>query len=257
VSGNEIIHFPGASGLQLAARLDCTTSVPRAYALFAHCFTCSKDSLAAFHVSHELAERGIAVFRFDFAGLGESAGDFSATNFSSNVADMVAAADFLRDKFSAPKILIGHSLGGTAVLAAAPRIPEASAVVTISAPFQPDHVRSLLGAARAEIEARGEAEVLLGGRNMRIQRQLLDDLAAYDTHDAISQLKRGLLVFHSPVDTTVDISNATHIFSIARHPKSFVSLDDADHLLRRKADCTFVAAVLSSWVGRYVVDRNP
>jgi fermentation-respiration switch protein FrsA (DUF1100 family) len=257
VSGNELIHFPGAGGLQLAARLDCPTNAPRAYALFAHCFTCSKDSLAAFHVSRELAERGIAVFRFDFAGLGESTGDFATTNFSSNVADLIAAAAFLREKFSPPKILIGHSLGGTAVLAAAPRIPESSAVVTIGAPCQPNHVRSLLGTARAAIEALGEAEVLLGGRQLRIQRQFLDDLAAYDTLEAISQLRKALLVFHSPVDTTVDIANATQIFGAARHPKSFVSLDDADHLLRRKIDCTFVAAVLSSWAARYVVDGTP
>jgi pimeloyl-ACP methyl ester carboxylesterase len=255
VSCNELIRHPGAGGLQLAARLDCPVSVPRAYALFAHCFTCSKDSLAAFHVSREPAAQGIAVLRFDFTGLGDSGGDFAATNFSSNIADLIAAVDFLREKFSAPKILIGHSLGGTAILAAAPRTPEASAVVTIGAPCQPSHVRSLLGTVRAEIEARGTAEVPLAGRTFRIRRQFLDDLAGHDVRESISELRKALLVFHSPVDMTVDIGNATQIFGAASHPKCFVSLDDADHLLTRKADCAFVAAVLSSWASRYIADR--
>jgi pimeloyl-ACP methyl ester carboxylesterase len=255
VSCNDLIRFAGAGGLQLAARLDCPVSVPRAYALFAHCFTCSKDSLAAFRVSRELAAQGIAVLRFDFTGLGDSGGDFAATNFSSNIADLIAAVDFLREKFSAPKILIGHSLGGTAILAAARRTPEASAVVTIGAPCQPSHVRSLLGTVRAEIEARGTAEVPLAGRTFRIRRQFLDDLAGHDVRESISELRKALLVFHSPVDMTVDIANATQIFGAASHPKSFVSLDDADHLLTRKADCAFVAAVLSSWASRYIADR--
>jgi pimeloyl-ACP methyl ester carboxylesterase len=255
VSCNKLIRFPGAGGLQLAAHLDCPASVPRAYALFAHCFTCSKDSLAAFRVSRELAAQGIAVLRFDFTGLGDSSGDFAASNFTSNIADLIAAADFLREKFSAPRILIGHSLGGTAILAAAPRIPEAAAVVTIGAPCQPSHVLSLLGSARVEIEARGEAEVPLAGRNIRIRRQFLDDLAGHDVRESIPELRKALLVFHSPIDMTVDIGNAAQIFGAARHPKSFVSLDGADHLLTRKADSAFVAAVLSSWASRYVADR--
>jgi len=244
--------FPGADGQQLSARLDRPTSTPCVYALFAHCFTCSKDSLAAFHVGRELAAQGVAVLRLDFTGLGSSSGDFAATNFSSNIADLLAAADFLREKFAAPQLLIGHSLGGTAVLAAATGIPEASAVATISAPYQPEHVRRLLAPASAEIEARGEAEVVLAGRKFRIQRQLLDDLARHHVQDSISKLNKALLVFHSPVDLTVDISNAAQIFGSARHPKSFVSLDDADHLLTRASDCAFVAAVLASWVKRYV-----
>jgi pimeloyl-ACP methyl ester carboxylesterase len=255
VSCNELIRFPGTGGLQLAARLDCPVSTPRAYALFAHCFTCSKDSLAAFHVSRDLAAQGIAVLRFDFTGLGNSSGDFAASNFSSNIADLLAAVEFLREKFSAPEILIGHSLGGTAILAAAQRIPEASAVVTIGAPCQPNHVRSLLGTVRAEIEALGEAEVALAGRKFRIRRQFLDDLAGHDVGASISELRKALLVFHSPIDMTVDIGNATQIFGAARHPKSFVSLDDANHLLTRKADCAYVAAVLSSWASRYLADR--
>jgi alpha/beta superfamily hydrolase len=193
VSCNELIRFPGAGGLQLAARLDCPMTTPRAYALFAHCFTCSKDSLEAFHVSRELAAQGIGVLRFDFTGLGSSGGGFAATNFSSNIADLIAAVDFLSKKSSAPKILTGRSLGGTAILAAAPRIPEASAVVTIGAPCQPAHVRSLLGTLRAEIEARGEAEVSLAGRKFRIRQQFLDDLAGHDVRESIAELRKALL----------------------------------------------------------------
>jgi fermentation-respiration switch protein FrsA (DUF1100 family) len=255
VSGGEAIYLPGSGGLRLAARLDRPAHPPRAYAVFAHCFTCSKDSLAASHMGRELAERGIALLRFDFAGLGKSGGDFAATNFTSNVADVIAAAAFLRENFEAPKILIGHSLGGTAILAAASHIQEASAVVTIGAPCQPNHVIRLLGASLPEIEARGEAEVPLAGRMFRIRQQLVDDLSAYDIHASISRLEKPLLVFHSPVDTTVDIVNATQIFAAARHPKSFVSLDNADHLLTRSADSAFVAAVLSSWASRYVIER--
>jgi fermentation-respiration switch protein FrsA (DUF1100 family) len=256
VSGSEIIRFPGAGGLELAARLDRPAGTPRAYALFAHCFTCSKDSLAAYHVCRELGMYGIAALRFDFAGLGDSGGEFGETNFSSNIADVIAAAGFLRANFMAPRILIGHSLGGTALLAAAPHIAEARAVITIGAPCQPSHVRRLMGAAPAEIELRGEAAVSLAGRRFRIRRQLLDDLAQHDTRESISELRKALLVFHSPADTIVDITNATQIFEAAKHPKSFISLDDADHLLTRSADSTFVAAVLSSWASRYVVDGS-
>jgi fermentation-respiration switch protein FrsA (DUF1100 family) len=255
VSDGEHLHFPGAGGVELAARLDRPAGTPRAYAVFAHCFTCSKDGLAASHIGHELAEQGIAVLRFDFTGLGDSGGDFAATNFTSNVADVIAAAAVLREKFAAPRILIGHSLGGTAILAAAARIPEASAVITIGAPCQPSHVNRLLGASRAEIESRGEADVPLAGRTFRIRQQFVDDLAEHDIRQSIARLGKALLVFHSPADATVGIANATQIFDAARHPKSFVSLDDADHLLTRRADGAFVATVLSSWVSRYLIDR--
>jgi len=249
---SDSIHFLGANGEQLAARLDRPPSAPRAYALFAHCFTCSKDSLAAARISQALAAQGIAVLRFDFTGLGGSSGDFANTNFSSNVSDLLAAAEFLRRQYAAPRILIGHSLGGAAVLAAAPRVPEAVAVATIGAPFQPDHVRGLLAPATAKIEAKGEAEVSLGGRPFRIKKQFLDDIASHNTHDAIANLRKALLIFHSPRDTTVDIENAAQIFLAAKHPKSFVSLDDADHLLTRKEDAAYVAAVLSAWASRYL-----
>lgn len=251
---NEAIRFPGADGQQLSARLDRTMGAPRAYALFAHCFTCSKDSLAAARISRALAMQGIAVLRFDFTGLGSSAGDFANSNFSSNVADLMAAANFLREHYAAPKLLIGHSLGGAAVLAAASRVPEAVAIATIAAPFRPDHIRHLLKPATAEIEARGEADVSLGGRTFRIKQQFLDDLASYNTQDTIAQLRKALLVFHSPADTTVDVQNAAQIFLAAKHPKSFVSLDNADHLLTRKADSAYVAAVLAAWASRYIGD---
>jgi len=250
----QMIRFPGANGVELAARLEPAQGKLRAYALFAHCFTCSKDSLAATRISRALAAAGIAVLRFDFTGLGGSSGDFANTNFSSNIADLRAAADFLRAKYAAPKILIGHSLGGAAVLAAAAQIREAVAVATIGAPYQPNHIRGLLQPAAAEIEARGEAEVELAGRKFRIKKQFLDDISAHNTHEAIATLRKALIVFHSPRDSTVDIDNAAQIFLAAKHPKSFVSLDDADHLLAKKADAAYVATVLAAWASRYLGD---
>ena len=247
-----LIHFPGAFGTALAARLDLPPTAPIAYALFAHCFTCSKDSLAAARISAALVEHGFGVLHFDFTGLGGSAGDFANTNFSSNVADLVAAAAWLREHHQAPRVLIGHSLGGAAVLAAAGQIAEAAAVATIGAPFDPGHVQHLLGSAAAEIAATGEAEVTLVGRKFRIRKQFLDDLAANGNGERIGHLRKALLVFHSPRDTTVDIENAARIYAAARHPKSFVSLDTADHLLTGKADAAYVAAVLAAWAGRYV-----
>ena len=245
------LHFSGADGASLSARLDRPSNTPRAYALFAHCFACSKDALAAVHIGRELAARGIAVLRFDFTGLGNSGGDFADTNFSINIGDLIGAANYLRESFAAPQLLIGHSLGGTAVLAAAAGIPEASTVATIGAPYQPEHLRRLLAPASAEIEARGEAEVFLAGRKFRIKKQLLEDLAGHHTRESIANLGKALLIFHSPADSTVHISNAAQIFGAAKHPKSFVSLDDADHLLTRASDCAFVAVVLATWVNRY------
>lgn len=247
-----MIRFPGALGATLAARLDLPATPSAAYALFAHCFTCSKDTLAASRISAALIERGIAVLRFDFTGLGGSEGDFANTNFSSNVADLLAAAAWLREHHQAPKILIGHSLGGAAVLAAAREIPEAVAVATIGAPFEPGHVRHLLAPAVTEIEAAGEAEVDLAGRRFRIKKQFLEDIANRGSREAIGNLRKALLVLHSPRDTTVNMDNAAQIFMAAKHPKSFVSLDDADHLLTRKEDAIYVAAVLAAWASRYI-----
>ena len=247
-----MIHFPGADGAMLAARLDLPAQAPRAYALFAHCFTCSKESLAATRISAALTQHGIGVLRFDFTGLGGSAGDFSNTNFSSNVADLIAAANWLTAHHGAPKILIGHSLGGAAVLAAAGKIAGAVAVATIGAPYGPAHVARLLGAATAEIESAGEAEVLLAGRAFRIKKQFLEDISSQNTTAHIAALGKALLIMHSPRDTTVSIDNAAQIFMAAKHPKSFVSLDTADHLLTGREDAIYVAAVLAAWAGRYL-----
>jgi putative redox protein len=247
-----LIHFPGAFGTPLAARLDLPAQAPLAYALFAHCFTCSKDSLAATRISAALTERGFGVLRFDFTGLGGSEGDFANTNFSSNVADLVAAVNWLRAQHQAPAILVGHSLGGAAVLAAAHEIPEAAAVATIGAPFDPGHLQHLFGDAATAIMADGEAEVTLAGRKFNIRKQFLDDLLNHSNHERIGALRKALLVLHSPRDTTVNIDNAARIFTAAKHPKSFVSLDTADHLLTGKADAVYVAGVLAAWASRYI-----
>jgi len=246
------VELVGARGDRLAARLDVPTGPRRATALFAHCFTCSKDVHAASRVSRGLAERGIAVLRFDFTGLGHSDGEFASTNFSSNVEDLVCAADWLRDHVAAPALLVGHSLGGAAVLAAAARIPEARAVATIAAPADPSHVERLLGDRVAAIEAQGEVEVELAGRRFRVRRQFLDDVRqqALDTH--VRELRRALLILHSPTDQIVGIENAGALFAAARHPKSFLSLDGADHLLERREDAAYVAETIAAWASRYL-----
>jgi fermentation-respiration switch protein FrsA (DUF1100 family) len=248
----ERASFPGSTGEMLAARLDAPGGPPRAYALFAHCFTCGKDVFAASRIAQSLVEHGIAVLRFDFTGLGSSEGEFANTHFSSNVADLAAAADYLRRSHQAPAILIGHSLGGAAVLAAAEAIPEAKAVVTIGAPSDPGHVAGLFRASVPEIEARGEAEVQLAGRTFTIKREFLVDAAEQNLRHKIAALGRALLILHSPADTTVDIGNATGIFVNARHPKSFVSLVDADHLLTRRSDAVYAANVIAVWAERYL-----
>ena len=246
------LEFAGSQGALLAARLDLPESEPTAYALFAHCFTCSKDSLAAARIARALTGFGIAVLRFDFTGLGASQGDFGNTDFSSNIADLVSAADHLRANFKAPSLLIGHSLGGAAVLAAAHLVPEVRAVATIAAPADPSHVAHVLGEQRAEIERTGEAEVLLAGRTFRIRKQFLDDIAAQPQAERIAKLGTALLVLHSPVDEVVGVDNARRIFETARHPKSFVAIDGADHLLTNRADAQFVATVLANWAARYL-----
>lgn len=253
---SQAVTFPGAAGHALAARLDLPSGIaPQAYALFAHCFTCSKESRAATFISEALTDAGLAVLRFDFTGLGGSEGDFSNTTFSSNTADLVAAAAWLRRERQTPAILVGHSLGGAAVLAAAARVPESVAVATINAPADPAHVTHLFADRRAEIEAGGEAEVELAGRRFRIRREFLDDITAQKLTAVIAALERALIVFHSPRDTIVGIDNASRIFLAAKHPKSFVSLDDADHLLTRRADARYVGTVLAAWASRYLPTR--
>jgi uncharacterized OsmC-like protein/alpha/beta superfamily hydrolase len=250
------VEFLGSQGATLAARLDMPGGRPRAFALFAHCFTCSKDIFAASRIAGRLSELGIVTLRFDFTGLGSSEGEFANTDFSSNVEDLVRAADWLRDEHQAPAILIGHSLGGTAVLAAAGEIPEAIAVATIGAPSDAAHVVKNFAADVDEIERTGEATVELAGRQFKIRREFIDDVRTQDMQERIAGLKRALIVFHSPRDERVGIDNAGAIFTAAKHPKSFISLDDADHLLTRKADAIFVADVLASWVGRYLTPAD-
>lgn len=251
------VEFPGSQGGRLAALLELPDATPRAFALFAHCFTCSKDVFAAARIAGGLADAGIAVLRFDFTGLGASEGEFANTNFSSNVEDLLRAADYLRDAHQAPSILIGHSFGGAAVLAAGGRIPEVRAVATIAAPAGPGHVAHLLADARPEIEAKGEAEVVLAGRSFRLRKQFLDDIETHRLAAAIRGLKRALLIFHAPRDAVVGIENASEIFQAALHPKSFVSLDGADHLLTRREDARYVAGVLAAWAVRYVPALAP
>ncbi|MEM1270219.1 MAG: bifunctional alpha/beta hydrolase/OsmC family protein, partial [Bacteroidota bacterium] len=208
-------------------------------------------------ISRSLTEQGIAVLRFDFTGLGESEGDFADTNFSSNVADLVDAAEFLAEAYQAPRLLVGHSLGGAAVLRAAAELPDVRAVVTIGAPANPGHVRHLLSEGEEEIVANGEATVLLAGRPFRIKKQFLDDLEEASMKSVVSDLRRPLLIFHSPIDQTVGIENAAELYQSAHHPKSFVSLDQADHLLSKPADSMYIGAVLGAWAHRYVVDPMP
>ncbi len=250
---SETTEFPAAEGHMLSARIERPASGPvRGWALFAHCFTCGKDIKAARRISRALAGCGLAVLRFDFTGLGASEGEFAATTFSSNVADLVAGADWLRKNHGAPRVLVGHSLGGAAVLAAAGEIPEVSAVVAIAAPSDPAHVRRNLGDAVDEIEREGRAEVHLGGRDLAIGRDFLDDIERWDLLARVRALRSALLVFHGPLDAVVSIEHARRLFDAARHPKSFVSLDDADHLLTDAADSDYVATVLSAWVARYL-----
>jgi len=248
----EKIEFKGALGHTLAARLDKPDGDIRAYALFAHCFTCGKDLFAAGRVAETLTKHGIAVLRFDFTGLGASEGEFANTNFTSNVGDLVAAADYMREHLAAPKILIGHSLGGAAVLSAAPQIDEIEAVCTIGAPADPGHVAENFKRDIERIDAEGEADVTLGGRPFRIKKQFLDDIREQKLTENLGKLGKALLIFHSPIDEVVGINNAQKIFVAAKHPKSFVSLDNANHLLSKRADAAYVANVIASWVSRYL-----
>jgi uncharacterized OsmC-like protein/pimeloyl-ACP methyl ester carboxylesterase len=242
--------FPNAQGQRLSGLLDEPVGEVRAYALFAHCFTCGKDIHAARRIAAALTGLGIAVLRFDFTGLGSSEGEFANTTFSSNVADLVAAADELRRQRKAPAILVGHSLGGAAVLAAAAAVPEARAVVTIAAPFDPAHVVGLFKDQQGG--AGGEVEATIGGRSFRVRRAFLDDVAEQSLAERIADLHKALLIFHSPTDEVVGIEHASRIFLAAKHPKSFVSLSDADHVLSQKRDAAYVASVLAAWAERYL-----
>jgi uncharacterized OsmC-like protein/fermentation-respiration switch protein FrsA (DUF1100 family) len=253
----ERFQFTGSEGHQLAAALDLPEREPVAYALFAHCFTCGKDVLAARRIAVALAAKGIAVLRFDFTGLGSSEGDFANSTFSSNVADLVRAADHLRESRKGPAILIGHSLGGAAILAAAQQIPDAKAVVTIAAPSDPAHVIGLFKDRIEDIREHGKVEVSLAGRPFQIKREFLDDIAEHGLMAHVMKLHKALLIMHAPTDDTVSIDNATRIFVAAKHPKSFVSLAGADHLLTGKRDAAYVAEVIAAWATRYFDSVGP
>jgi uncharacterized OsmC-like protein/pimeloyl-ACP methyl ester carboxylesterase len=250
------VEFTGSSGDILAARLDLPPGPVQGYAIFAHCFTCSKDLFAAHRIATELAARGIGVLRFDFTGLGASGGDFTNTNFSSNVEDLRLAAAWLREHAGPADILIGHSLGGAAVLAAAGDLPEARAVATIGAPADADHVIRNFHTQVPAIESAGEAEVELAGRHFTIRKQFLDDVRGQNLAAKIARMGKPLLVMHAPDDEVVGIENARRIFEAARHPKSFVALDGADHLLRRHDDAVFVAEIVAAWSRRYLPPRH-
>lgn len=247
------VTFTNANGEKLSGRLELPADQhPHNFVLFAHCFTCNKNLSAVVNISRELADKGFGVLRFDFTGLGESAGDFSDTNFSGNVEDLVAAANWLEENYQAPTLLVGHSLGGAAVIFAAEKIESVKAIATISAPSDPIHVKNLLKNSIEEIQTTGQAIVNLSGRNFTIKQQFLHDLETKSLPDLVKKLRKALLVMHSPQDTLVGISNAEEIYSAARHPKSFISLDGADHLLMKKEDSQYVGMMIGSWASKYL-----
>lgn len=253
----ERVTFTGHDGSVLAARLDLPEGPHLATALFAHCFTCSKDIVAARRMGHRLATLGLAVMRFDFTGLGHSEGEFGNTDFTSNVGDLQAAAAFLAGRGMAPSLLVGHSLGGAAMIKAAPEIKSAKAVAVLGTPFDPEHVTRNFGSALDKIRKQGAAEVDLGGRTFRITRDFLDDVEAASLKPALAQMRAALLVMHAPRDAIVGIDNATRIFTAARHPKSFVTLDDADHLISTPQDADYAADMIATWAKRYLDLRPP
>lgn len=244
--------FEGTQGYTLSGALDVPDGDIRAYALFAHCFTCSKDFVASRKISEALANRGIATLRFDFTGLGHSEGEFANTDFTSNVADLIAAANALAEKHEGPKILIGHSLGGAATMAAAPYIESATAVATIGAPFDPAHVTHMFHDSLHAIKEKGEAEVSLAGRPFRIRQEFVHDIEQQHLRASLRAMRKALLVLHSPLDDTVHVDNARMIYEAAKHPKSFISLDGVDHLMTRRRDAEYVADILSTWSNRYI-----
>lgn len=244
--------FPNKNGEILSGKLELPASTPRAFALFAHCFTCSKDVVAANAIAKTLAGKGIGVLRFDFTGLGNSQGDFANTNFSSNVDDLLSACNHLGQKYTKPELLIGHSLGGAAVLQAATHLDQVKAVVTINAPSDLSHLHKLFEADFETISKKGEGKINIAGRSFTIKKQLIEDIAETEMLAGISTFRKALLVMHAPLDNIVPIDHAANIFTAAKHPKSFVSLDSADHLLARRTDASYAANVCAAWVGRFL-----
>jgi putative redox protein len=246
-------QFTNRHGLNLSARWDAPADKPAvAQALFAHCFTCGKDIKAAYHIARALNREGIGVLRFDFTGLGASQGDFADTNFSSNVTDLVDAAHYMEDRGTAPQMLIGHSLGGAAVIQAASALPSVRAVVAIAAPSEPAHLKHHLEGVQEPLQRRGEADITIAGRRLTIKKQFLDDISQADIDRALKELDRALLILHSPRDTVVDIENAARLYRTAQHPKSFISLDSADHLLSDPEEARYAGRLIAAWVSRYL-----
>ena len=245
------INFPNQQGELLAGILD-QPPLPTAFAIYVHCFTCSKDIPAAFHISKLLASNNISVLRFDFTGLGDSQGDFSDTNFTTNINDIICAADYLRENLEAPKLLIGHSLGGTASIAAAAQINEVNAVATIASPNKPSHVLGHFEYVKQKLAVQTEILIDLMGREFTIKKQLLDDIESYDQKPIIESLKKPILIMHSPTDRVVSIQEASNLFMAAKHPKSFMSLDAIDHLISNKEDAQYIANNITNWASRYI-----
>lgn len=250
------VQFDNDAGRQLSGTLDLPKTPVTHYALFAHCFTCTHNLKSATNISRALTDAGIGVLRFDFTGLGRSEGEFADTNFSSNVADLLAAVRFLEAEYAAPTILLGHSLGGTAVLQAAASVPSAAAVATIGSPADPAHVAHLFGDARDELESTGQADVDIGGRPFTVKKQFLDDLERHDLYASVGKLRKALLIMHAPLDEIVEIENAARLYEAAKHPKSFASLDKADHLLSNNADSLYAGRLLAAWASRYLPERD-
>ena len=249
----EKLTFKNSAGEVLSGRIDTPKEGRvKAYAIFAHCFTCNKNLSAVRNIAKSLNDKGIAVLRFDFTGLGESEGDFADTNFSSNVEDLISASNALEQQYEAPKLIIGHSLGGAAVIFASTKIPSIQAVATIGAPASPDHVSHLFEESISEIRERNEASVKIGGRDFTVKKQFLEDISSKNMKDTLKKMKEPLIIFHSPQDNTVGIENASAIYEHAMHPKSFVSLDGADHLLSNSEDSIYVGEVIASWSKRYL-----
>lgn len=246
------ISFTGSQGYRLDARLDLPAGTPQAYAIFSHCFTCTKETLATYRISRLLAKKGIAVLRFDFTGLGNSEGEFADTNFSSNIEDIICAEQYLRENHQPPSILLGHSLGGTAAFVAASQLPHIKAIITIASPSEPDHVLHHFEGALIQLN-RGEAsEIVVAGQRYKIKPQFVDDVKSYHVRHIISELDKALLIFHGPNDRLVDVDHSRLIFDAAEHPKSLVSLHTADHILSEREDNAYVADVIYSWLQRYI-----
>lgn len=252
----ERITFPNEQDQQLSAVIDKPNGTIIAFSIFAHCFAGSKDVLAASRISRALTSDGIAVMRFDFTGLGKSEGDFAKTNFSTNIMDIVSAANYLRTKYEAPKLLVGHSLGGSAVIGAAPLITESTAVATIGSPSAPEHLRHLFAHLMDKVDQGEEAKMTLAGQELTITKQFVEDLAQQDLISILSNWRKAFIIFHSPMDHVVSIDHAAAFYQAAKHPKSFVSLNKADHMLNKREDATYVASVLSAWAKRYICEEN-